>query len=185
MEIGRFFLGLKVHDVRRSVDFYARLGFRPVSGNIDDGWAIVDNGEMRLGLFRGDGGILINFLDGRVKKIVDDLKEKGIEIGEDEVVVSEDSIGFTIKDPDGNLINFSSVYEGWVYDIECPRCGALSEPTGKGFSFGIFEGRSYFCEKCEKSFNAFYRNRELSYTVPKTTKTSMKDRLIHLTRRQS
>ena len=182
MELGRFFLGLKVHDVRRSVGFYARLGFRPVSGDLNDGWAIVDNGEIRLGLYRGDGGILINFLDGRVKKIVDDLKEKGIEIGEDEVVVSDDSIGFTIKDPDGNLINFSSVFESWVVEIECPRCGALSEPTGKGFIFGIFEGRSYFCEECEKAFNAFYRDRELSYTVPKTTKASLKDKLIHLTR---
>ncbi len=182
MELGRFFLGLKVHDVKRSVHFYARLGFKPVSGDLDDGWAIVDNGEIRLGLYRGDGGILINFLDGRVKQIVDDLKEKGIAIGEDEVVVSDDSIGFTITDPDGNLINFSSVFESWAVEIECPRCGTLSEPTGKGFIFGIFEGRSYFCEECEKAFNAFYRDRELSYTVPKTTKASLKDKLIHLTR---
>lgn len=182
MELGRFFLGLKVRDVRRSVDFYSKLGFRPVSGDPDDGWAIVDNGDIRLGLFKGNDGILINFLDGRVKNIVDDLKEKGIEIGEHEVVVSDDSIGFTIKDPDGNLINFSSAYDSWVVEVGCPRCGAISEPTGKGFTFGIFEGRSYFCEKCEKAFNAFYRDRELSYTVPKTTKTSWKDKFTHLTR---
>lgn len=182
MELGRLFLGLKVHDLRQSVGFYAKLGFRPISGDLNDGWAIVDNGDVRLGLFTGDGGILINFLDGRVMKIVDDLKEKGIEIGEDEVIVSDDSIAFTIKDPDGNLINFSSVFESWVVEIECPRCGFLSEPTGKGFTFGIFEGRSYFCKECEKSFNAFYKDKELSYTVPKTTKASLKDRLINMTR---
>lgn len=177
MEIGRFFLGLNVHDVGRSVDFYGRLGFRQIAGDPDNGWAIVDNGEIRLGLYRGEGGVLLNFLDGRVEEIVEHLGEKGINVGKDGVVVSDDKISFSIEDPDRNLINFSSVYEGWVKDITCPRCGALSKTTGKGFKFGVFEGRSYFCEGCDKSFNAFYRDRKLSYTVPKQTKRSLMDRI--------
>ncbi len=180
MELGRFFLGLNVHDVGRSVDFYGKLGFRQIAGDPDNGWAIVDNGEIRLGLYKGKGGVLLNFLDGRVEEIVEHLGEKGIDVGEDEVVVSDDNISVTIEDPDKNLINFSRVLEGWVKDIKCPRCGALSKPTGKGFKFGVFEGRSYFCEGCSKSFNAFYRDKELSYTIPKQTKRSLIDRIVNL-----
>lgn len=179
MELGRFFLGLNVNDIGRSVDFYGRLGFRTVAGDIEDGWAIIDNGEIRLGLFRGEGGTLLNFLGGRVNKIVDSLRESGIDIEDKEVVVSDDCISLSIEDPDGNLINFSGVYENWVGEIDCPRCGTPSKPTGKGFKFGVFDGRSYFCEECGKSFNAFYKEKELSYTVPKQQKKrSWKDRII-------
>lgn len=179
MELGRFFLGLNVDDVGHSVDFYKRLGFRQVSGDPDRGWAIVDNGRLSLGLFRGDSGILLNFLDGSVPKIAEFLRENGIDLKKDDVVVGDDSISVTLEDPDGNLINFTGVYESWIKSIDCPRCGKPSEPAGKGFKFGVFDGRSYFCEACEKSFNAFYRDKELSYTVPKTEKISWKDRLFN------
>jgi hypothetical protein len=182
LEIGRFFLGLNVDDVGRSVDFYERLGFRQIAGDPDKSWAIVDNGKTRLGLYRGEGGVLLNFMDGRVEDIVEHLSEKGIDVGEDGVVVSEDKISLTIEDHDRNIINFSRAHEGWVKDIECPRCGSLSRPTGKRFRFGVFEGRSYSCEGCSKSFNAFYRDRELSYTVPKQTKRSLIDRIVNLKR---
>jgi transposase-like protein len=57
--------------------------------------------------------------------------------------------------------------EGWVKDITCPRCGVKAEPTGKAFVFGVFDGRSYRCDGCEKSFTAYYRNKAFSHTVPK------------------
>jgi len=51
--------------------------------------------------------------------------------------------------------------------ITCPRCGAPAEPTGKAFTFGVFDGRSYLCEECGKSFNAYYRDQVFIHTVPK------------------
>ena len=49
----------------------------------------------------------------------------------------------------------------------CPRCGKLAEATGKEFEFGVFEGKQYQCKSCHRYFNAFYRDDELKYTVPK------------------
>jgi len=57
--------------------------------------------------------------------------------------------------------------DGWVMAITCPRCGAPAEPTGKAFTFGVFDGRSYLCEECGKSFNAYYRDQVFIHTVPK------------------
>lgn len=57
--------------------------------------------------------------------------------------------------------------EGWVKAITCPRCGAPAEPTGKAFTFGVFDGRSYLCKECGKSFNAYYRDQVFIHTVPK------------------
>ena len=68
----------------------------------------------------------------------------------------------------GGVPDFSpSDPEGWVMAITCPRCGAPAEPTGKAFTFGVFDGRSYLCEECGKSFNAYYRDQVFIHTVPK------------------
>lgn len=55
----------------------------------------------------------------------------------------------------------------WIKNVTCPRCGAPTEPTGKGFAFGVFEAIVYYCKSCEKSFNAYYRDEQFSHTVPK------------------
>jgi len=167
LDLGRFFLGLNVHDIGRSVDFYGLLGFRMVAGSVEEGWAIVDNGGLRLGLFRGEGGVLLNFLEGRVREITDSLRKRGVELKEEEAAAAGDGVSFTVKDPDGNLINFSSSSEKGEWNMNCPRCGAPSEPNGKEFTFGKFKGRSYLCRGCRKSFNAFYKEGRFSHTVPR------------------
>lgn len=58
-------------------------------------------------------------------------------------------------------------HEKWVKKVTCPRCGALTEPTEKSFAFGVFDGIQYYCQGCEKSFNAYYKNEKFSHTVPK------------------
>jgi 5-methylcytosine-specific restriction endonuclease McrA len=60
----------------------------------------------------------------------------------------------------------STVHDGEVHNIICPRCDSLSQPTGRTFKFGVFDGRSFKCEQCEKNFNAFYRADIFSHTVP-------------------
>lgn len=51
--------------------------------------------------------------------------------------------------------------------VNCPVCGKPAEATGKEFKFGVFEGKAYRCESCNKPFNAFYRDGKFSHTVPK------------------
>jgi transposase-like protein len=51
--------------------------------------------------------------------------------------------------------------------MNCPRCGAESEKTGKEWKFGLFDAEQYYCKKCEKTFSAYYRDGKFSYTVPK------------------
>jgi len=57
--------------------------------------------------------------------------------------------------------------EEWVKGLTCPRCGARTEPNGKCFTFGVFEGRGYSCVECGKRFSAYYRDEVFSHTVPK------------------
>lgn len=51
--------------------------------------------------------------------------------------------------------------------VNCPRCGAEAEPSGKEFKFGVFEGKAFKCKSCNRPFNAFYRGNKFSHTVPK------------------
>jgi lactoylglutathione lyase len=170
-DLGRFFLCLSVGDVGRSLDFYERLGFEHVEGEVKQGWAVVESGDLRLGLFRGKAGKnLLNFMDGSVLRIFESLKKSGVAAEVEPEVVSGDRAIATIEDPDGNLITFAGDYETWVKPIKCPRCGEKAESTGRKFIFGVFEGRTYFCEPCGKTFNAFYKDRELSHTMPKPKK---------------
>ena len=168
MDLGRLFLCLDVSDVRRSLDFYEMMGFEPLSGDPDDGWVIIENGQHRLGLFAGQRGNLLNFLDGNVEKIVRSLVEKGIDLNQESIIETDDNLSATIEDPDGNLITFSGYYEKWVRILKCPRCKKKAEHNGKKFTFGPFEGRGYHCEFCGRSFNAFYKDTELSHTVPRS-----------------
>ena len=57
--------------------------------------------------------------------------------------------------------------EEWVKGLTCPRCGARTEPNGRYFAFGVFDGRGYSCVECERGFNAYYRDEVFSHTVPK------------------
>ena len=171
VDLGRFFLCLSVRDIRRSLDFYEKIGFKHVEGKAGMDWAVVERGDLRLGLFKGKmGKNLLNFLDGSVIRIVELMRESGIQVDVDPEIVSDDQAITTVEDPDGNLITFAGDYEVWVRPIECPRCQNKVESSGRKFSFGVFEGRSYFCEPCGKSFNAYYREKKLNHTVPKPRK---------------
>ena len=59
-----------------------------------------------------------------------------------------------------------TVVEDWIKVLTCPRCSAVSESTDKRFKFGVFDGVGYYCPECEKSFNAYYRDNEVSHTIP-------------------
>ncbi len=53
MTIGLFSLSLNVKDIAASKAFYETLGFAPVFGEESQGWLILDNGNIKIGLFQG------------------------------------------------------------------------------------------------------------------------------------
>jgi len=53
MQLGNFSVSLAVKDIPASRDFYTKLGFEPMGGDIDQNWLILRNGEAIVGLFQG------------------------------------------------------------------------------------------------------------------------------------
>ncbi len=53
MKLGAFSISLAVKDIRASKDFYQKLGFEAIGGEIDQNWLILRNGDTTIGLFQG------------------------------------------------------------------------------------------------------------------------------------
>lgn len=109
IKLGRFEFCLDVKDVRKSLGFYLKLGFKQTGGNLDEGWAIIKHGDCTLGLYQGHiGNNVLNFRGGDVFEIVNCLKEKGLTFEKDAHIESDKSAGAVIHDPDGNVIYFNT-----------------------------------------------------------------------------
>lgn len=91
MNLGAFSISLAVRDIAASRDFYAKLGFEQVGGDIAQNWLILRNGDHTIGLFQGmfdrntltfnpgwdkHANQLASFTDIRV--LQRDLKAKGV-----------------------------------------------------------------------------------------------------------
>ena len=117
MELGAFSISLKVKDIKKSVEFYEKLGFTYKGGNIDQNWIVLKNGSTVIGLFQGyleENTLTFNpgwdqsasevnpFTD--VREIQKKLKEKGMKVDReaDEKTTGPEYI--ILKDPDGNPI---------------------------------------------------------------------------------
>lgn len=113
MDLGWLDVCLTVKDVRVSRDFYEKLGFRRVEGTDDEGWAVVVNGESRLGLYEpqhGDveNGFTLNFRGGNIGELVAAIQAEGLSL-EGEPKPREDGSGSAnLRDPDGYKIFFDS-----------------------------------------------------------------------------
>lgn len=117
VELGAFRLSLNVADLDASRAFYAKLGFVVVGGDADQGWLILRNGEVILGLFHGmferniltfNPGLtdrmerLTSFPD--VRDIQDQLRAAGVTL---ETRVERDTTGagsIKLIDPDGSPV---------------------------------------------------------------------------------
>ncbi len=117
MELGAFSVSLNVRDIQQSYDFYKKLGFEQMGGNIDQKWLILRNGSTVIGLFQGmfDKNILTfnpgwnqsaepleNFED--VREIQKQLKAAGLSLDKEADENSSGPDHFVLKDPDGNVI---------------------------------------------------------------------------------
>jgi len=117
MDLGTFSVSLAVKDLKRSLDFYSKLGFEKLAGD-GENFLILKNGETIIGLFQGmfEKNILTfnpgwsgpheeadDFQD--VREIEAKLKEQGIEVVSGDTGEKESGPAhITIVDPDGNPI---------------------------------------------------------------------------------
>jgi len=117
MKLGAFSIGLSVKDLQKSKDFYEKLGFSQMAGDLEQNYLILKNGDHIIGLFQAmfDGNML-TFNPGwdqnaqnlepfdDVRAIQKHLRENGIEIEKeaDESTTGPEHI--YLKDPDGNMI---------------------------------------------------------------------------------
>lgn len=117
MKLGVFSLSLNVKDINASKDFYEKLGFQTLGGDINQNWLIMKNEDTIIGLFQGmfekniltfnpgwnsNAENLESFTD--VRELQNQLKQKGIRF---QTEADETTVGpthFTIEDPDGNQI---------------------------------------------------------------------------------
>ena len=117
MELGAFSVSLNVKDIKVSKDFYEKLGFQPLGGDILQKWLIMKNGNCVIGLFQGmfekniltfnpgwnqNAENLESFTD--VRDIQKQLKAKGMKMLTEADEGSEGPAHFVIEDPDGNPI---------------------------------------------------------------------------------
>ena len=99
---------LRVVGVRASREFYEKLGFRRVEGVDEEGWAVMTNGDVRLGLYEkqhmGDDAMSLNFRGGDVVANAELLSSRGLTIEKGPVQGSRGGWSAWLRDPDGNTI---------------------------------------------------------------------------------
>ena len=117
MELGAFSISLKVKDIKKSVEFYEKLGFTYKAGNIDQNWIVLKNGNTVIGLFQGfieENTLTFNpgwdqqaqnlpeFTD--VREIQKKLREKGVKVDREANETTKGPEYIVLSDPDGNSI---------------------------------------------------------------------------------
>lgn len=119
MQLGAFSLSLTVKDIHASKDFYEKIGFETLGGDIDQNWLILKNGSTVIGLFQGmfnknmltfnpgwddNAQNLDSFTD--IREIQKDLKAKGVHFTSEADETGQGPASFIVEDPDGNPILF-------------------------------------------------------------------------------
>jgi predicted enzyme related to lactoylglutathione lyase len=108
MNLGWLDVCLRVESVIRSREFYEGLGFQRAEGDDAEGWAVIVNGESRIGLFEpqfmGDQRMMLNFRGSDVLANAAALEAKGYEFVEPAQAGKEGGGSAKLIDPDGNHI---------------------------------------------------------------------------------
>ena len=119
MQLGAFSVSLAVKDLAASRAFYEKLGFAALMDSSAQGWLILKNGEVVIGLFQGmfernmltfnpgwDQGAqpLATFTD--VRELQKRLKAQGMTFVMEADETTEGPAHFILADPDGNPILF-------------------------------------------------------------------------------
>ncbi|HYO44476.1 MAG TPA: VOC family protein [Candidatus Limnocylindrales bacterium] len=119
MDLGTFSTSLAVRDLEASRTFYEKLGFSQLHGEASQGWLMLRNGEVVIGLFQGmferniltfnpgwDGNAqpLDEYTD--IRELQRRLRSRGIAIASEADESTTGPASFTVIDPDGNPILF-------------------------------------------------------------------------------
>lgn len=117
MDLGLFSLSINVQDINKSADFYQKIGFEVIGGNIEQKWLIVQNSGHTIGLFEGmiekntltfNPGWNSNAqkIEGApdIRAIQQDFIDKGISVDKVLEPSSSGPASFVVVDPDGNPI---------------------------------------------------------------------------------
>lgn len=117
MKLGAFSVSLSVKDLATSKEFYEKLGFEVLGGELEKNYLIMKNENALIGLFQGmfEGNILTfnpgwdenaketeTFED--VRKIQQTLKSKGVKLASEADENTSGPANFMVVDPDGNVI---------------------------------------------------------------------------------
>ncbi len=119
MDLGNFALSLNVKDIHKSKEFYEKLGFEVISGDINQNWLILKNGTTKIGLFQGmfesniltfnpkwDSNGMTNEGGDDIRDIYQKLENENIEFSSKINDTKSGPNHFMITDPDGNNILF-------------------------------------------------------------------------------
>lgn len=108
-----------VQNMDRAVKFYTeKLGF-PLKVRFGDNWAEVDAGSISIGLHpteegapvSSDGGATVSFAVEDLDKVVSQLKERGVEVGE---IRNPPRGKFAmVKDSEGNYLHMIEFAKKW------------------------------------------------------------------------
>lgn len=116
MELGAFSVSLSVSDIHKSFDFYTKLGFKQIGGDMEQNWVILKNGAHIIGLFQGmfeKNSLTFNpgwnqeakptdpFTD--IRQIKGHLESQGIAV-QGNIDSNEGPASIVLEDPDGNPI---------------------------------------------------------------------------------
>jgi lactoylglutathione lyase len=119
MELGNFSVSLAVKDIKVSLAFYEKLGFKPVGGKLEQNWIVLQNGSTKIGLFEGmfpknlmtfnpgwsqDRMALERFQD--VRELQRSLKARGLTMAVEADETTQGPAHFVVTDPDGNELLF-------------------------------------------------------------------------------
>ncbi len=117
MDLGAFSVSLAVNDISKSREFYEKLGFQVFSGDEEEFYLIMKNGNLLIGLFQGmfedniltfnpgwdqDGNTLDSFTD--VRELQKQIKGRGVQFEQEADESTTGPASFVLLDPDGNPI---------------------------------------------------------------------------------
>lgn len=112
MDLGRLDICLRCKNAVESEAFYRQLGFEIAEGDAEDGWLVMSQGTVRIGLFEarymGEDSISLNFRNGNIPELAKAFKGAGIALASDPKVVGESGGSLRLRDPDGHLLFFDS-----------------------------------------------------------------------------
>ncbi|MFI4972922.1 MAG: VOC family protein [Caulobacterales bacterium] len=105
--LGWFELSLVVQDIKRTQEFYEKLGFQPVETNDRGRSVTLQNNDCRIALFQDvldPAETQLIFWQGDVEGVARDLVAKGVRFERGPAKGDDGGTGALLRDPDGHAI---------------------------------------------------------------------------------